>query len=108
MNLITRMEEFDSLTDEPEAIIFKHSTSCPISSSVHREVDRFLAECPHQSLHKVHVVEYRPVSDYIAEKTGVRHASPQVIVLRCGSVHWHASHFDITLAALTEALGFRL
>ncbi len=102
MNLITQTEDFDCLVQEPETIIFKHSTSCPISSSAHREVDRFLSECAHRSLHKVHVIEYRSVSNYIAQQTGVRHASPQVIVLRFGSVHWHASHFSITLDALTE------
>lgn len=102
MNVITRIEEFDRLIDEAEAIIFKHSTSCHISSSVHLQVERFLAECPHRSLHKVHVIEDRPLSNYIAQKTGVRHASPQVIVLRRGSVHWHASHFDITAETLGE------
>lgn len=102
MKLITAAEQFDQLMQAAETIIFKHSTRCPISSSVHRELERFLSKCPHQSLHKVHVIEYRPVSQYIAHKTGVRHASPQVIVLRQGSVAWHASHFGITVDALTE------
>lgn len=100
MNLITRPEEFDRLLEEAETIIFKHSTRCSISSSAHLQVEQFLAECPHRSLHKVHVIENRPLSIYIAERTGVHHASPQVIVLRQGRVHWHASHFEITMEAL--------
>lgn len=102
MKLITDSEQFDCLMQAAEAIIFKHSTNCGISSRVHREVERFLSECPHQFFHKVHVIEYRPVSQYIAQRTGIRHASPQVIVLRQGSVVWHASHFDITAEALIK------
>ena len=46
----------------------------------------------------------RNVSREVEARTGVRHESPQAIVLRNGAAVWNASHFDITAEAVTEAL----
>ncbi len=43
------------------------------------------------------------VSDEIARRTGVRHESPQVIVLRDGRAVWSASHGAITAGAVRAA-----
>ena len=40
-----------------------------------------------------------------ATRLGVRHETPQAIVLRDGKPVWKASHFRITADALTQALG---
>ena len=42
----------------------------------------------------------RPLSQLIAARTGVRHESPQIIILRNGAVVWSASHGDITAGAI--------
>lgn len=42
------------------------------------------------------VREDRPLSLAVAERTGVRHESPQVICLVGGRAAAHASHRDIT------------
>ena len=47
------------------------------------------------------------VSDAIAERLKVRHASPQVIVLRNGEVEWHGSHFGISERSVLRALSLR-
>ena len=36
------------------------------------------------------------VSDEIARRTGIRHESPQAIVLKDEKVIYHASHYDVT------------
>lgn len=46
--------------------------------------------------------EDRPLSLAVAERTGVRHESPQVICLVGGKAKWHLSHHAITAAALEE------
>ena len=51
----------------------------------------------------VDVARDREVTWAIAARTGVRHESPQVIVLRGGRVVWTASHFAITTAAVERA-----
>jgi len=46
----------------------------------------------------------RPLSQQIAARSGVEHESPQVIIFRCGTPVWNASHHDITTDALARNL----
>ena len=50
------------------------------------------------------VQTHRPVSDAAAQRLGLRHETPQAILLRDGKAVWNASHFRITATKLTEAL----
>ena len=47
----------------------------------------------------------RPLSLEAAETTGVPHESPQALLVRDGTVTWHASHGGITTESLASALG---
>jgi len=84
-------------------LIFKHSTTCPISAHAYREMQRLDAG-PARHVHLVVVQTARPVSNEIARRTGVRHESPQAIVLSRGEVAWTASHYDITAAEVERAV----
>lgn len=52
----------------------------------------------------VDVARQRDLARRIAEQTGIRHESPQVLVLRDGVAVWSASHRAITAAAVAAAL----
>jgi bacillithiol system protein YtxJ len=39
----------------------------------------------------------------LAQRTGVRHESPQIFLLRQGQVAWQASHYGINRQALRQA-----
>lgn len=87
-------EELDKLFEKSNAtpvILFKHSTTCPISSGVYHEISNTEAE-----INIVVIQNSRHISSAIAEKTGIRHESPQAIILKNGEPVYHASHFDIT------------
>ncbi len=81
---------FQKSADAP-VILFKHSVTCPISANVFDEVSEVDAE-----INLVVMQESRNISTLIAEKTGIRHESPQAIILRDGKPVYHASHYDIT------------
>ena len=51
----------------------------------------------------IEIQRARPVSIALAERTGVRHESPQALLLRDARVVWHASHYQIHLTALEKA-----
>jgi bacillithiol system protein YtxJ len=51
----------------------------------------------------VRVIEERPVSLHLAERLGVRHQSPQALLIRNGAAVWNASHHAITASALQNA-----
>lgn len=101
-NEVNTIEEIDSLiekSNEQAIVFFKHSTTCPISFGVHREVSNADAE-----INLIIVQTARAVSNHIAEKTGVRHESPQAIVVKNGEVVYHASHYDVTADDLENSL----
>ena len=99
---INTTEELDNLFqksfDEP-VMLFKHSLTCPISAGVYREVSQTDAD-----INIVVMQNARNISNQIAERTGIRHESPQAIVLKDGKAVYHASHYDITADEISEKL----
>jgi bacillithiol system protein YtxJ len=85
-------------------LIFKHSTQCSISSQAYDDFMEFLEGAGDVTCGVVLVIEDRNLSNTIAERLNVRHASPQAIVVKDGQAAWHASHWSITADALNEAL----
>ncbi|MDF1699891.1 MAG: bacillithiol system redox-active protein YtxJ [Planctomycetota bacterium] len=83
-------------------LLFKHSPRCGISVSAYKEVEAFLAGHPEVPARWLDVRPQRAFSDDITERTGVRHASPQVLWIVGGDVVWHGSHFDIDRATLAR------
>jgi monothiol bacilliredoxin len=91
------------LSGAETAFIFKHSTRCPISARARNQVEGFVADRPEVPVHLILVVESRPVSLALADRLGVRHASPQIILVGGGRAIWDTSHSDITADALVRA-----
>lgn len=89
---------FEQSLEKP-VFLFKHSSTCSISSEVFREVAELNAE-----VNLVVVQTARHISNAIAERTGIRHQSPQAIVIKGGRPVYHASHFDITAEELGKNL----
>lgn len=102
---LTSIDEMNTFVDQAGThVLFKHSTTCPISAKAFQEFQSFLADTD-ASAAVVHVIEDRPVSLEVAEKLGIKHESPQVFVLKDGAVSFHTSHWKITKQALQEAVG---
>jgi bacillithiol system protein YtxJ len=70
-----------------------------MSAAAYREMSDFEGEVA-----LVEVQRARELSREIENRTGIKHESPQIIVLRNGQVVWDASHFQITREAVTEAV----
>jgi bacillithiol system protein YtxJ len=89
--------------------LFKHSLTCGTSSWALKRFRRFVedrsaAEGGLPGVPALLAVQTaRGVSDAVAELTGVRHESPQVLLIQSARVVWHASHWQITEKALEEA-----
>ena len=91
---INSNEELETLiqaSNEKPVVLFKHSITCPISTSVYGEISNADTD-----INLIVVQRARDISNRIAEKTGVSHESPQAIVLKNGKAVYHASHFDVT------------
>ena len=91
LNSIEKLEELFEKSNEKAVVLFKHSVTCPISTGVYHEVSEVETD-----VNLVIIQQARAISNEIAEKTGIRHESPQAIVLKNGKAVYHASHYDIT------------
>ena len=107
MQEITTQEEWNTLTkSEHPFFIFKHSTTCPISSSARIRVESFLTQQDSEQppFYLVKVIESRPLSNAIAQQLNVTHQSPQLILVSNGQALWDASHHWITQESISEAI----
>ena len=95
----------DEALRSEQAILYKHGTRCPVSADVIDEVVAFSGTYPDWPVYVLKVVEHRDLSDSVADRLGVPHASPQAFVIKSGRCVWHASHYDITPKSLSRHLG---
>jgi bacillithiol system protein YtxJ len=94
---------FQKLLDDSQkapVVIFKHSTTCSISAAAYNEMEKFEGDVA-----LVEVQHARELSREIEKHTGIRHESPQVIVLGQGKVVWNGSHSKVTARAVAAAVG---
>ena len=87
------------------AVLYKHSTRCPVSDWAIDEMLQFAGTHPEWPVYVLKVIEHRDLSAAVAERFGVRHQSPQVFVINNSRCLWHASHSDITELALSRETG---
>lgn len=101
---ITTISEWENVlqqSKEKPVLLFKHSTTCPISAAAFREFTSFETEV---DAYLVKVIESRQVSNEIERDLGVQHQSPQAFVLSNEKPVWNASHWNITEKSLAKGL----
>ncbi len=90
---------------ERPVLLFKHSRYCGVSCEALDELRSHIDGAAGPTAYKMITVQtHRPVSDAAAQLLGLRHETPQAILLRDGKVVWNASHFRITATELNQAL----
>ena len=94
----------DALLAAPVAVVYKHSTRCPISAMAQEEMRTLLARQPDAPVFVVDVNAQQALSRELAERFAVEHHSPQVILLVRGEPAWHVSHFQVTADAVEAKL----
>ena len=98
------VEEVFTASGARVQLILKHSQSCAVSFFAKQNLDSVpLEEWPEMDRSMVEVVRFRPISQYLAQKTGVRHESPQVLVVANGEVIFHTSHSEVNKLNIQQA-----
>jgi bacillithiol system protein YtxJ len=86
-------------------LLFKHSRTCGISCEALDELRAHADEGALDAAYKLITVQsHRRLSDEAAVRFGIRHETPQAILLRDGRAVWNASHFRITKQQLDAAI----
>lgn len=93
------LEELVARSQTEPVIVFKHSTSCSVSASAYRELEGLGSQ-----VNLIEIQSTPSISEEIEKRTGLRHESPQVIVLRRGKAVWDASHWQIKVSAVETAM----
>ena len=96
---INRLDELFAESYTRPVAIFKHSNSCGISFDIYEQLNAVNGE-----IHVVVVQQDREISNAIADRLGVRHASPQAFVLWEGMPVYHATHYGIEPHVIEDKL----
>jgi bacillithiol system protein YtxJ len=100
-------EQLHSLIEqsvEKPIVIFKHSTRCVISSMAKDRLERQWQQDISVPFYYLDLLQFRAISNEIADVTNVEHQSPQIILLLGGKCVYTASHGDINIKAILSAL----
>lgn len=94
---------FDALLETEKVFaVFKHSTRCSISTNARYRLEReWIFDIP---VYEVDVLRQRELSMHIAERSGIRHESPQLILFRDGQPVYHGSHTFIFVSEIESEL----
>jgi bacillithiol system protein YtxJ len=105
---LRHIEDLDTLmagsADQP-LLLFKHSYTCGTSAEALDELVDHLNDDGLQARYAIVTVQTHPeLSHTIAKRLGVRHETPQALLIREGRVVWSASHFRVTADAVEAAI----
>ncbi len=89
-NKAEKLEELFQASHKEPVVFFKHSITCPISANLFEEMSKV-----ESTVWVIVVQNARSISNEISKKTGIRHESPQTIVIKNGQPVYHAAHYDI-------------
>ena len=105
---LQRLDELDVLLAESShrpLLLFKHSASCGTSFEALDElIDHLNDERLPARYAMITVQTHRELSTAVARRLGVRHETPQALLIREGRVVWSASRFRVTVGLLEAAI----
>jgi bacillithiol system protein YtxJ len=108
LTALEHVAELDRLLLESRTrplLLFKHSYTCGTSMEALEELVAHLNEGPAEAQYAMVTVQtHREVSNAVAARLGVRHETPQALLIREGRVVWSASHFRVTASAVQDAI----
>lgn len=96
---ISSVNDVETIIDRSRVVpclILKHSTSCPISSMAKSRVEMsWDFDDDKIEAYYLDLIAHRSVSNFIADEFGIRHESPQALMIVDGKCTYNASHLSI-------------
>jgi len=102
---VAQLERLLTTADPRPLLLFKHSRSCGTSTMALDELLTHLGERGTDARYAIVTVQtHREVSTAVARMLGVRHETPQALLIQDGRVVWSASHYRVTADAVDAAI----
>lgn len=90
---------------EKPVLLFKHSTRCPISTMAYQRLEKGKSNLTDKvDVFYLDLIQYRTVSNWIAEHLNITHQSPQVILIADETVVHISTHGDIHVQGVLSDL----
>jgi bacillithiol system protein YtxJ len=96
-----QLETIQDLSFTTPQVILKHSTTCSISKMSLARLERSEAPSTIQ-FYYLDLLNYRAISNAIAEKFSVYHESPQILLIKNGECTYDESHGGIRIEEIVE------
>lgn len=103
-NLLTTVDDFNSAlaaSDARPVVVFKHSNMCSLSHSAYQKLGT-LDQDADPEVYQITVQESRDLSNHVEESLGIRHESPQIIILRNRKPVYHTSHRKVSAETVRD------
>lgn len=97
------LEQLINLSQQKPQVIFKHSTRCSISSVAKSRLEKSTAP-DEASFYYLDLISYRQLSNSVAERFGIEHESPQILMIKDGKCVYDESHTGINMNEIIEQL----
>lgn len=95
-------ETLETLFEEAKhgaRLLFLYDPLCGVSRQAKQQLDDL-----DEAIYMIDVARNRRLGGEVERRTGIRHESPQVILLNGGYARWHGSHHQIRAEAIVDAL----
>lgn len=98
-----QLNELIKESNHQPVLFFKHSIRCSISSMAKSRLE---SDWDIEEVTPVYLdlINFRNLSNLLAEKFNIEHQSPQVLLIKDGQCVYNASHNEISVASLKNNL----
>lgn len=96
----SQLEEIEKKSIDRPILLFKHSTRCSVSSMALGRFERSFDDDATFEPYYLDLIAYRDISNEVASRYGVRHESPQAILIKNGKAVFDTSHMGISYTEL--------
>ncbi len=102
LNNAGQLDEIVKASFERPQVIFKHSTRCSISSVAKNRLEKS-GTPENMDFYYLDLINYREISNAVADTFKVYHESPQVLVIKDGECVYDESHMSISMDEIKMA-----
>ncbi|RTY88890.1 bacillithiol system redox-active protein YtxJ [Flavobacterium sp. RSP15] len=97
---LVQLDEIIAISNEKPVAIFKHSARCSISRMALKQFENEFNSSDKVTPYFLDLITHRDISNEIANRFGVTHQSPQLILIKDGKAIYNVSHSDIDAESL--------
>ena len=104
LTIMGQLDEIVAFSHQKPVVIFKHSTRCIVSRMALKQFESDYDLGDTVDVYFLDLLEHRDISNEIANRFGVYHQSPQLLLIKSEKSVYDVSHSDINAGELKGKL----